>query len=139
MVSLAEEKGLKIVLALKDFYSDFLFTGIVTKKKLIDNNANEIQAFVLGIQNGLNFCKLEADNLLPIANDLFPALSDVCLLRSIIRMKENNSWPNQAMIDLKSWHNALKLRYEMGELNVIKDEAKFLEQSFAYKAISERG
>lgn len=138
MVSFAEEKGLRTVLSLKDFYSDFLYTGVVTKKAVIDKKKDEVQAFVLGIQKGLNFCKSNAKELLPIAKDLFPALSDECLLNAIKRMKENKSWPSQAIIDLKNWHNALKLRYDMGDLKTIKDEAYFLEQSFAFKAVSER-
>lgn len=138
MVSFAEEKGLKTVISLKDFYSDFLYTGVVVKQELIDSNKKELQAFVSGLQKGLSFCESSKESLLPIAKKLFPALSDNCLLSAINRMQKARCWPKQVLVDSKTWRNSLSLRYESGEVEKVVDELSFLDQSFAFKAVSGR-
>lgn len=135
-VSIAEERGLRTVLSLADFFPSLLFTGVTASGKALTEKPEIVEKFVQGIQIGLTTCCREPTKLLPVASKMFPAVSDECLKRAIDRMIQNRSWPEQALIQAADWQNALKLREDLGELDKVEDPFQFLEQSFAYKAVT---
>jgi len=136
MISIAEQQGLRTVLALSDFYPPLLFTGVSTSLATIEKRQHVVENFVQGIQIGLTTCHREPEILLSVAQELFPAVSDDCMSNAIERMLQTRAWPEQALIQATSWQNALTFRQELGELGTIEEPTALLDQRFAYKAIT---
>lgn len=132
MVSMAEEQGLRVVLNLSEFYSDFLFTGIYAHADYIASEPEVVQKFIQGMQMGLNTCYKDFDIVLKVASNIFPALSLTCLKKAIRRMLAAKVWPRQVLIQVQSWQNALQLR---SDLSNIENTGDFLDQSFACRAV----
>lgn len=136
MISIAEQQGLRVVFSAEDLYPPMLYTGVTARSDYLESHADIAQHFVIAIQEGLTTCHREPNVLLTVAREIFPAIPDTCMEAAINRMLSISTWPEQALIQASSWHNALKLREDLGQLNSIEDAASLLEQQFAYKAIT---
>ena len=136
MVSIAAQQGLRVVVSLNDFFPSLLYTGVTCALPTIKNRAEIAEKFVKGLQLGLNICNREPKVLLDVARNLFPAVSDSCMAEAIERMRSISAWPEQALVQISSWQRALELRQALGELGSIKDPTEYLEQSFAYQAVT---
>lgn len=136
MISIAESQGFRVVLSLSDFFPPLLFTGVTTSEEIIDERPELVERFVQGIQNGLTISQREPQELLGVARELFPAVSDECMANAIERMLRERAWPEQALIQASSWKNALAVRQDIGDIRVPEDPIALLDQRFAYRAIT---
>ncbi len=136
MISMAEHQGMRVVFSAQDLYPPMLYTGVTARSDYLHGNPEVAQRFVSAIQEGLTTCHREPEVLLSVAQSIFPAVPDSCMSSAIERMLSIRTWPEQALIQASSWHNALKLREDLGQLEPLPDAASLLEQQFAYRAIT---
>ncbi|MCI5064575.1 ABC transporter substrate-binding protein [bacterium] len=135
MVSLAEERGLRTVLSMGDFYRELLFTGVTTQRTLCEEQPEVVQSFVSALQRGLTTCHLDPSRAIQVAATLFPALSTSCLERAVHRMLNSRAWPEQAIIPGPSWAAAAELRRKVDDLKTLPSIDECLDQGFAHHAI----
>ncbi len=136
MISIAEEQGLRVVFSADNFFPSLLFTGVSASEQVLEKRPELVSRFVEAIQQGLNACHRNPEMLLSVAHELFPAVSDECMSRAIERMLSVNAWPEQALVRIEDWQNALELRQDIGALKKVKAPGELLEQRFAYEAIT---
>lgn len=129
-ISFAEERGLRVVISLSDFFPEFLYTGITANTKYLEESPKTVVKFLTGLQAGLSASYREPEMLLESAKRLFPALSHDCIKNAVSRMQNIQAWPEQLMVNPKAWSNALSIRS-----NVSKNLMDYVDLRFAKEAI----
>lgn len=136
MVSIALRQGLRLVCSMADFYGEFLFTGLMTSLKLIEEKPQIVERAVRALQHGLIVCRNEPAKAIAVAQGLFPTLGQGILGEAIGRMIQSQAWPEQTIILPKAWQASLKLRRQVGELKKIPPFESVIDNRFAYAALT---
>lgn len=133
--SLAESQGYKVVYSAAQFYGPFAFTGVTTTEENITKNKETIQKFVNALEQALVFARNSPDETIKTAQSLFPNLDKEVVANAVNRMIKDKTIPITTTMSDESWQNAMKIRYQMGDIKEIKPTIDAVDNSFAKKAV----
>jgi ABC-type nitrate/sulfonate/bicarbonate transport system substrate-binding protein len=115
-------------------YPDFAFTGLMVSDQFDKDHPDLVQAVVKAISRALTFIKTNPDGALRVARKEFPELSEDVVKKALMHLISEGNIPKTAVLDKKSWDNAIKLRREMGDLKGAGSYEENVDPSFAAKA-----
>jgi NitT/TauT family transport system substrate-binding protein len=135
MISAAAQQGLRIVCNMSDFFPEILFTGLMTSAAMIEKSPEIVSKIVRAVQKALTICRTQPDKAVAIGQELFPNISHYVMTQAVQRMLATKAWPEQTIISPQAWANALKLRQDVGELDIPPSFESVVDQRFAYAAL----
>ena len=130
-VSQAVAGGAKVVYSLADVYGDFAITGITASPKLLSQQSELARKVICGIQLALDFIRQDNTATLRILSRRFPEISATIARQALSRVLVSNVIPQTAVTSIPAWYNNLSLRYEVGDINTLKDMDVYVDNSFA--------
>jgi NitT/TauT family transport system substrate-binding protein len=133
--SLAESQGYKVVYSAAQFYGPFAFTGVTTTEENITKNKETIQKFVNALEQALVFARNSPEETIKTAQSLFPTLDKDVVANAVNRMIKDKTIPITTAMSDESWQNAMKIRYQMGDIKEIKPTIDAVDNSFTKKAV----
>lgn len=133
-VSIALNKGAKIVYSFIQKYPEFAFTGITASKKTIDENPHLVQRFMNAITKAEKYAHEYPDSAAFYMSKYYPDVNVVVVKEAVKRMVDSNTLPQNAVISKKAWEQACALRNRIGDLKSMNDIENILDMSFATKA-----
>lgn len=136
-VSIAEDKGYRVVFDLDKHSPSQAITGISTLESTISSKPHIVQALVSGIQESLNILHTDKDRVLRVARKLFPSLKEQIIQNAIQRMLAVGMYPKTAQVNDEYWQRTLKTRLDSGELRAPQATSITVDNRFAEIAAKE--
>lgn len=133
--SQVELQGGVVAFSYADAYGPLAFTGVMTSKKLIDENPQLVQKFVNAYEQSLQFIQSDFDGTLAIAQKRLPNLPPTVVRTALKRLIDSGSIPKHAAINAESWQKLLQIRVDVGDLKTMPTAVLF-DNRFATKTIS---
>lgn len=110
MVSLAESKGLRVVLPMAEFYGPAVFTGVMVAESFIHSHTHIVRRFCNLLAMALGVCNHDTAQALDIAELEFPDYPRALLEKALLRLRSYDVWPPNTNINEAAWRNALRVR-----------------------------
>jgi NitT/TauT family transport system substrate-binding protein len=132
-VSQVELQGGVVVFSYPDAYGPLAFTGVMTSKKLIEQNPQLVQRFVTAYEQALEFIQADPAGTLIIAEKRLPNLSPDVIRAALKRLTNSGCIPKHAAVNLESWRKLLQIRVDVRDLSRMPT-TDLLDNSFAEKA-----
>ncbi|HYM77463.1 MAG TPA: ABC transporter substrate-binding protein [Candidatus Dormibacteraeota bacterium] len=129
-VSQVELQGGVVAFSYPDAYGPLAFTGVMTSKKLIDENPQLIQKFVNAYEQSLQFIQSDFDGTFAIAEKRLPNLPPEVVRAALKRLINSGCIPKHAAVDGTSWQKLLQIRVDVGDLKGMPQKT-FFDNSFA--------
>lgn len=115
-VSIAEDKGYRVIFGLSKFTEPQAITGITTLEETIKKNPDTVKAVITSLQQALNILHTDKEVGIRTAKKLFPQLSDTVLSHAVGRMMSEAMYPESIAVADDLWQRTLKTRLDSGEL-----------------------
>jgi NitT/TauT family transport system substrate-binding protein len=115
-VSQVELQGGVVVFSYPDAYGPLAFTGVMTSKKLIDNNPQLVQKFANAYEQSLQFIQTDFDGTLAVAQRRLPNLPPDVVRAALKRLIDSGCIPKHAAVNADSWQRLLQVRVDVGDL-----------------------
>lgn len=132
-VSQVELQGGVVVFSYPEAWGPLAFTGVMTSKKLIDENPQLVQKTVNAYEQAFQFIHTNFDSTLQIARKRLPNLSPDVVRMALKRLVDSGCIPKHAKVDPESWRKLLEIRVDVGDLKKMPSENLF-DNSFAENA-----
>lgn len=114
-VSIAEDKGCRIVYSYAELHGPYAFTGLYTLQKTIDENPETVRRAAQGIDKALKTIHSDPAIALRTLQKLFPAVKASILRKSIRRHLKAGIWQQDARTTKTAWKTAIKTRSRIGD------------------------
>ncbi len=134
-VSQVELQGGVVAFSYPDAYGPLAFTGVMTSKKLIDENPQVVQGFVTAYEQALQFIQTDFNGTLDIAKKRLPNLAPDVVHAALNRLINSGCIPKHAEVNPDSWHKLLQIRVDVKDLKEMPHKELF-DNSFATRASS---
>jgi NitT/TauT family transport system substrate-binding protein len=134
-VSQVQQQGGVVAFSYPDAWGPLAFTGVMTSKKLVDENPQLVQKVVTAYEQAFQFIQSDFEGTVRIAQKRLPNLSPEIIRMALRRLIDSGCIPKHAKVDPESWRKLLQIRVEVGDLKAIPS-ANLVENSFADKALS---
>jgi len=131
-VSQVEVQGGRVVFSYPEAYGPLAFTGLMTSKKLIDENPELVQKVVNAYEKAFNFIQTNFDSTVNIAKKELPNLDEQIIIKALHRLIDSGSIPKHAKINEESWKKLLQIRVDVGDLKSMPN-INLIDNSFAEK------
>jgi NitT/TauT family transport system substrate-binding protein len=131
-VSQVELQGGTVVFSYPDAWGPLAFTGVMTSKKLIDENPDVVQKFVSAYEDGFQFIQNDFEGTLKIAQKRLPNLRLEVIRTALKRLVNSGCIPKHAKVDVESWRKLLQIRIDVGDLKSMPT-SNLIDNSFADK------
>ena len=115
-VSQVEMQGGKVVFSYPEAWGPLAFTGLMTSKKIIDENPELIQKVVRAYENSLQYIHNDFEGTLEIAKKQLPDLDEKIVRLALKRLIESGCIPEHASVNKESWEKLLQTRIDVGDL-----------------------
>jgi NitT/TauT family transport system substrate-binding protein len=113
-----------------DAYGPLAFTGVMTSKKLIDENPQLVQKFVTAYEQALQFIQKDFEGTLAIAQNRLHTLPPNVVRAALKRLIDSGSIPPHAAVNPDSWQKLLQIRVDVGDLKTMPQK-NLIDNSFA--------
>lgn len=134
MVSVAEDKGYKIVLDVEKYTEPQAVTGITTTEDVIKNKPEAVQKTVDALQEAMTLLYTDHQVAMRTAKKLFPNLKESVIKAAIDRMLAKEMYPKSVVMTDDYWQRSLKTRMDSGDLKKAQSTDMAVDNSFAMKA-----
>jgi len=115
-VSQVELQGGKVVFSYPEAWGPLAFTGLMTSKKLIDENPKLVQKVVTAYENAFQFIQNNFDSTVVIAKKQLPDLDEQIIVKALHRLIDSGCIPKHSKVDEESWRKLLQIRIDVGDL-----------------------
>jgi len=132
-VSQVEQQGGVVAFSYPDAYGPLAFTGVMTSKKLIDENPKVVQEFVTAYEQALQYIQTDFDGTLNIAKKRLPNLAPNVVQAALRRLIDSGCIPKHAAVNSESWRKLLQIRVDVHDLKEIPAQQLF-DNTFAKSA-----
>jgi NitT/TauT family transport system substrate-binding protein len=133
--SQVELQGGTVVFSYADAYGPLAFTGVMTSKKLIDENPQLVQKFINAYEQALQFIQTDPQGTQIIAEKRLPNLPPDVIKAGLARLVQSGCIPKHAAVNEESWQKLLQIRVDVGDLKRLPTDA-LVDNTFANNAIS---
>ena len=133
-VSQVELQGGIVAFSYADAYGPLAFTGVMTSKKLIDEQPDLVQKFVNAYEQALQYIQTDFEGTLNIAQKRLNNIDPEVIRRALRRLIDSNSIPKHAKVDPESWRKLLQIRVDVGDLKQMPTN-DLIENAFAEKSL----
>ena len=123
--SQVELRGGVVAFSYADAYGPLAFTGVMTSKKLTDENPQLVQKFVNAYEQSLEFIHSDFDGTLAIALKRLPNLPPNVVRAALKRLIDSGSIPNHAAVNSDSWQKLLHIRVDVKDLRQMPSKQLF--------------
>ena len=138
-VSIAEDKGYRVVFSLTPYTPKQAITGIMVKQNTIDKKSETVQKLVNALQKSLTLMQNNLDETVKVAKAIFPDLKEQVVVNAVNRMMSNDMYPNSPIVIDEYWQQTQKTRVDAGDLQAINPIDMAVDNSFAFKAFEKYG
>jgi NitT/TauT family transport system substrate-binding protein len=128
--SQVELQGGTVVFSYPDAYGPLAFTGVMTSKRLIDENPQLVQKFITAYEQALQFIQTDPEGTLAIAQKRLPDLPPDVIKAGLARLVQSGSIPKHAAVNQESWKKLLQIRVDVGDLHSLPS-ADLIDNTFA--------
>ena len=115
-VSQVELQGGKVVFSYPEAWGPLAFTGLMTSKKLIDENPELIKKVVRAYENALQYIQNDFEGTLEIAKKQLPDIDEKVVRLALKRLIDSGCIPAHAAVNKESWEKLLQTRIDVGDL-----------------------
>ncbi len=133
-VSIAEDKGYKVIFDFEKYTEPQAITGITTTEETIKNKPITVQKVVDALQEAMTMLHTDKEASIRTAKKLFPDLKENVIKAAVDRMLEKNMYPQSIVMDDAYWQRTLKTRIDSGDLKKPQTTDAAVDNSFAMKA-----
>lgn len=134
-VSQVELEGGTVAFSYPDAWGPLAFTGLMTSKKLIDEDPETVQKFVNAYEKSFQFIQNDFEGAVSIAQKRLPNLSVDVIRKALKRLIDSGCIPKHTKVDPESWRKLLEIRKDVGDLREMP-KIDLIENSFATKSMS---
>jgi NitT/TauT family transport system substrate-binding protein len=134
-VSQVQLQGGVVAFSYPDAWGPLAFTGVMTSKKLIDENPELVQKVVTAYEQAFQFIQTDFEGTIKIAQKRLPNLSPDVIRIALKRLIDSGCIPKHAKVDPESWRKLLQIRVDVGDLKQFPTKDLF-DNSFANAAVS---
>ncbi len=135
-VSQVEAQGGTVVFSYAKAYGPLAFTGLMTSKKLIDEDPQLVQKFLNAYERALRYIQSDPAGALAVARKRLPNLPPAVIEAGLKRLIDSESIPKHAAVNPESWRKLLQIRVDVGDLKKMPAEQLY-DNSFADAAEQE--
>lgn len=133
-VSIAEDKGYKVVLDFEKYTQPQAITGITTTDDIIKKKPATVQKLVDALQEAMTLLHTDREAGLRTAKKLFPELKDKVVQAAFDRMTSKDMYPGSVVVNDEYWQRTLKTRIDSGDLKKAQATNVAVDNRFALKA-----
>lgn len=133
-VSQVEQQGGVVAFSYPDAYGPLAFTGVMTSKKLIDENPQLVQKFISAYEQSLEYIQSDFEGTAAIAEKRLQNLSAGVIRVALKRLIDSGSIPKHAAVNAESWQKLLQIRVDVGDLKQMPSN-ELTDNSFSHKAV----
>lgn len=133
-VSQVQLQGGKVVFSFPEAWGPLAFTGVMTSKKLIDENPELVQKFVNAYEQAFQYIHSNFEGTVDIAQKKLSTIPKEVLRLALKRLIASGCIPQHAKVDPISWRKLLETRIEVGDLKRMPSRNLF-DNTFAEKAL----
>ena len=137
-VSIAEDKGYKVIFDFEKFTEPQAITGITTTEEVINNKPITVQKVVDALQEAMTLLHTDKETSIQTAKKIFPDLKEDVIKAAVDRMLEKNMYPQSIVIDDAYWQRTLKTRIYSGYLKKSQKTDAAVDNTFAMRAQQEK-
>ncbi len=119
-------QGGKVVFSYPEAWGSLAFTGLMTSKKLIDENPELIKKVVRAYENSLQYIQNDFEGALEIAKKQLPDLEEEVVRLALKRLIDSGCIPPHAKVNKDSWEKLLQTRIDVGDLKEMPKEILYL-------------
>jgi len=124
-VSQVELQGGTVIFSYPDAWGPLAFTGVMTSKKLIDDNPELVQKVVSAYELAFQFIQANFDSSVQIAQKRLPNLKPDVIRMAMRRLIDSGCIPKHAKVDPESWKKLLEIRVDVGDLRQLPQNDLF--------------
>ncbi len=133
-VSQVERQGGVVAFSYPQAWGPLAFTGVMTSKKLIDENPALVQRVVNAYEKAFQFIQTDFDSTVKIAQKRLPNLSSDVVKMALKRLVDSGCIPKHAKVDPESWRKLLEIRVDVGDLKAMPTN-ELVDNKFADQAV----
>ena len=115
-VSQVEMQGGKVVFSYPEAWGPLAFTGLMTSKKLIDENPELVQKVVKAYEKAFQFIQNDFNGTVKIAKKQLPDLDEQIIIKALHRLIDSGCIPKHSQVNKESWKKLLQIRIDVGDL-----------------------
>jgi NitT/TauT family transport system substrate-binding protein len=124
-VSMVEEEGGTVVFSYPKAWGPLAFTGLMTSKKLIDENPELVRKVVTAYEKALQYIQHDFEGTMTVAKQELPDLDEKIIRKALHRLINSGSIPPHTTVNKESWNKLLQIRIDVGDLKKMPDEQLF--------------
>jgi NitT/TauT family transport system substrate-binding protein len=136
-VSQVAAQGGVVAFSYAQAYGPLAFTGVMTSKKLIDENPALVQKFVNAYEDALEYIQTNPTDTLAVAEKRLPNLPRQVVKAGLMRLIESDCIPKHAAVNAESWRKLLQIRVDVGDLKRMPT-VDLVDNGFANNTLSTR-
>jgi NitT/TauT family transport system substrate-binding protein len=125
-VSQVELEGGSVVFSYPEAWGPLAFTGLMTSKKLIDDNPELVKKVVRAYENALQYIHNDFEGTLEVAKKQLPDLNENVVRMALSRLIASGCIPPHTTITEESWNKLLQVRIDVGDLKALPKEDLFI-------------
>jgi len=133
-ISIAEDKGYRVVFDLSPWQEPQAITGIMTTEDYIKSNPQTVQKIVDALQEAVNLMYKNPEISYEVGRKIYPTLSDKVIRAAVDRMLKENMYPRSIAVTDALWQRTLKTRLDSGELKKPQATNVAVDNRFAMQA-----
>lgn len=133
-VSIAVQKGYRIVFNVEDYTDPQVITGLTTSDDIIKNKPQEVQGVVTALQEALTILHTQPEAVIAEAKKLFPDLDEKVIKAAIDSMLAKDVYPKSVVIPDDLWQRGIKTRIDSGEIKKPQATEAVVDNRFAENA-----
>lgn len=130
-VSIAEDKGYRVVFEAEPYMEEQAITGISTSEKTIEDHPQTVQAVTDSLQQSINLMYSKPDIAIKVGTKIFPNLKPAVIEAAVERMTKKGVYSKSVVVSDGLWQNSLKTRLSSGELKKPQKTEVAVDNSFA--------
>jgi len=138
-VSIAEDKGYRVVFDLSALTDPQAITGITTTETVIKDHPATVQKVVDALQEAINLMYADPQISYQVARKIYSDLSDKVIHAAVDRMLHENMYPRSVVIPDDLWQRTIKTRVDSGELKKPQATTIAVDNDFALQAQKDVG
>jgi len=133
-VSQVELQGGVVVFSYPEAWGPLAFTGVMTSKKLIDENPELVQKVVTAYEQAFQYIQTNFEGAVSIAQKRLPNTKPEIIKMALRRLVDSGCIPKHAKVDPESWKKLLDIRVDVGDLKALPKSDLF-DNRFAEKSL----
>lgn len=116
-VSIATNRGAKVILSYPKILGDQIFTGLIAKQSFINQNTETVIAVLKSYQESINDLYANKEAAIATAIKYFPQLDRKIVTDAVNRILDEEVIPKSILMTEESWDKAMKVRVQAGDLS----------------------